>query len=210
MQLSDIKSSKIPGITELEVAVSRKARFMPGSDRVFGNYEILATLGHGAMGIVYKARHLAMDNTVAIKTLHGYANNDSIAIERLKREAVAASQLKHPSIVKPLLFSTQKGIPFIVYEYVEGAPLSKILDEGSFFSNERVVSIIAQLAAALDQAHCNGIVHRDIKPSSILIDVSGAPRLLDFGIAALECMDQRLTATNQILGTPAYVSPEQW
>lgn len=180
------------------------------SDRIFGNYEIVATLGRGAMGVVYKARHLTMDNLVAIKTLHVDTSNDFNAIERLKREAVAASQLNHPSIVKPLLFSTQKGTPFIVYEYIEGDPLSRILDERTILPNERVISIVAQLASALDQAHCNGIVHRDVKPSNVLIDVSGTPRLLDFGIAAVKNIDGRLTATNQILGTPAYMSPEQW
>ncbi len=179
--------------------------------QIFDSYEILAQLGQGGMGSVYKARHIRMGNTVALKTLHEEVLGDTRQFERFKREARAASKLDHDTIVKPLVFSVTDGQPFIVYEYVEGETLASFLKRSESISDELIINIISQLAAALDHAHKRGVVHRDVKPSNIVIvSEDRSVRLLDFGIATvLNSTEQRLTATTHMIGTPAYMSPEQ-
>lgn len=198
---------------------NRGSRMRSGHDVVMltvgqtiDSYEILAQLGQGAMGSVYKARHVEIGNIVAVKTLHEQVEVGSNQLARFKREFVAASRLDHETIVKPLLFSVVDGQPCIIYEYVEGETLSRLLSRPQPLTDEQIIDIASQLASALDHAHKRGVIHRDIKPANIVVDTAEwHTRLLDFGIAAVvQAPDsQKLTATCHILGTPAYMSPEQ-
>lgn len=184
---------------------------MPEEIRRIGRYEILETAGRGAMGVVYKAKDPLIGRTVAIKVvalspLFGEEERNEFR-ERFFREARAAGNLHHPSIVTIYDVGEWEGIPYMAQEYVEGPSLSRLLKERGRLTPEEVVSILKQLADALDYAHTQGVVHRDIKPDNILVEPSGRAVLTDFGVARLAASD--LTRTGEVLGTPHFMSPEQ-
>ena len=186
------------------------------AQKTIGRYEIVAELGRGAMGSVYKARDPAVGRTVAIKTIHSAALEGAQSAEyraRFQREARASGVLAHPGIVPVFDVGEHEGAPFLVMEFVEGRTLSDAMKKGERFTLERVCEIGQQLAAALGYAHRQGVIHRDIKPANILLtsrEVYGAerPRITDFGIAKLVASE--LTTTGQLLGTPSYMPPEQF
>ena len=179
-----------------------------------GRYEILAELGRGAMGKVFRARDPRIDRTVAIKTI-SVPGADAASMEeyrqRFFREAQAAGRLSHPGIVT--IFDTDEDAPsqtpFIVMEYVDGQALDALVASvpGSKLPLDTAIDLVQQIAAALDYAHANGIVHRDIKPSNIIITSDGRAKIADFGIAKLSMVEA--TLPGNVLGTPAYMSPEQ-
>ncbi len=176
-----------------------------------GRYEILETAGRGAMGVVYKARDPLIGRTVAIKVvalspLFGEEERKEFR-ERFFREARAAGNLHHPNIVTVYDVGEWEGIPYMAQEFVEGKSLSRILKEKGRLEPDGAVSILKQLADALDYAHAQGVVHRDIKPDNILVEPSGRAVLTDFGVARLAASD--LTRTGEVLGTPHFMSPEQ-
>ena len=179
----------------------------------FGRYRILAEIGRGAMGVVYKARDPKIDRVVAIKTIalseHAAAQEREFR-ERFFLEAKAAGRLSHPSIVTihDVGEDEESQNPFIVMEYVEGVSLDQqFTDTAGQYDAYSALALIHDLAAALDYAHSQGIVHRDIKPANILLTRDGRPKITDFGIAKLNMAYQ--TIAGQSLGTPAYMSPEQ-
>lgn len=179
----------------------------------FGRYQILAEIGRGAMGVVYKALDPKIDRTVAIKTIalseHAATQNKEFR-ERFVVEAKAAGRLSHPSIVTvyDVGEDTENQNPFIVMEYIEGESLDQQLSAtDGFYEPDRALSLVQDLANALDYAHSQGIVHRDIKPANILLTTDGRPKITDFGVAKLNMAYQ--TMAGQSLGTPAYMSPEQ-
>jgi serine/threonine protein kinase len=138
----------------------------------FGRYEIVETIGQGAMGAVYKARDPMMDRVVALKTILATALSGPLAEEfrqRFTREARAAGRLSHPGIVTVYDVGEQDGTPFLVMEYIAGRTLESALDSGERIPQERIFELGQQLAEALDYAHRNGVVHRDIKPANILL-----------------------------------------
>lgn len=176
-----------------------------------GRYEILETAGRGAMGVVYKARDPLIGRTVAIKVvalspLFGEEERKEFR-ERFFREARAAGNLHHPNIVTIYDVGEWEGIPYMAQEFVEGPSLSRILKERGRLDPGEAVAILKQLAGALDYAHAQGVVHRDIKPDNILVEPSGRAVLTDFGVARLAASD--LTRTGEVLGTPHFMSPEQ-
>src|ERR1700722_6632253 len=179
----------------------------------FGRYEILAELGRGAMGIVYKARDPKINRVVAIKTfsLAGQPPEEEREYrERFFREAEAAGRLSHPGIVT--IFDVgeepETRAPYIVMEYVGGQSLDKLLARaGNKLPLEKALQITHELAEALDCAHGQGVVHRDLKPANILITEDGHAKIADFGVAKLSLANQ--TLAGRALGTPAYMSPEQ-
>ncbi len=176
-----------------------------------GRYEIIEELGQGAMGAVYKARDPMMDRVVALKTILASALTGPLAAdyrERFFREARAAGRLAHPGIVTVYDVSEQEGTPFLVMELIEGRTLEKILESGERFDTERVIELGQQLAEALDYAHKGGVIHRDIKPANIMITADGCPKITDFGVAKLTAA--QVTTTGQLLGTPAFMAPEQF
>jgi hypothetical protein len=184
--------------------------------QMIGRYEIIAELGHGAMGAVYKARDPMMDRVVAIKTILSGALSGPMAQEyreRFTREARAAGRLTHPGIVTVYDVGEFEGTPYLVMEFVDGRSLATAMDSGVRFSFDHIFEIGRQLADALGYAHRNGVVHRDIKPANILL-TAGAPgepehaKIADLGVAKLSA--SQITTTGQLLGTPAFMPPEQF
>ena len=179
----------------------------------FGRYEILAELGRGAMGVVYKAHDPKINRVVAVKTvtLNGQLPEEELEYrERFVREAEAAGRLSHPGIVT--IFDVgeepETRAPYIVMEFVSGPSLEKmLLGENRTLPLERALQLTLELAEALDCAHGQGVVHRDLKPANILITEDGHAKIADFGIAKLNLAN--LTLAGRALGTPAYMSPEQ-
>ena len=178
-----------------------------------GRYEVLAEIGRGTMGAVYKARDPEIDRVVAIKTILcldlDRADQDEYR-ERFYEEARAAGRLSHPGIVT--IFDAEpnpeNGSPYIVMEYVDGKPLNKVLEDNEGRMPLATALRLAQeIAEALHLAHSRGVVHRDIKPENILVTSEGRAKIADFGIARLD--HGHLTVSGQILGSPAYMSPEQ-
>jgi serine/threonine-protein kinase len=181
-----------------------------------GRYRIEAELGHGAMGAVYRANDPLMDRTVAIKTiLAGVLSGPQSTEyrERFTREARAAGRLTNPGIVTVYDVGEQDGVPYLVMEFVKGRTLAAAMEAGQRFSFERIYEIGYQVADALGFAHRNGVVHRDIKPANILLaeGASGEPeraKIADLGVAKLSA--SQITTTGQLLGTPAFMPPEQF
>jgi len=175
-----------------------------------GKYEIRGEIGRGAMGAVYEGFDAVIGRRVAIKILR----TDVFSVvqlpgvlARFKREAQAAGGLSHPHIVTIHDYGEEGGTPYIVMEYIVGSELGQLLERGSRFSLEEIVRIMTQLLGALSHAHQHGVVHRDLKPANIFLLTDGSIKVVDFGIARLDSSD--LTETGTVLGTPAYMSPEQ-
>ena len=172
-------------------------------------YRIEGLLGRGGMGAVYLAHELALDRNVAVKVLPPeHAGHPSCA-DRFLREARTAARLNHPNIVPLYTFGEVNGLVYFVMGYVAGESLASRLRRGPVGSDE-ARRLLAELADALAYAHRHGIIHRDVKPDNIVIDSdTGSPRLTDFGIAKALFTESGLTAEGQMIGTPAYMSPEQ-
>ncbi len=181
-------------------------------------YEIESLIGKGGMSFVYKAKHLLMKKTVAIKTLLPHLSLNAISLQRFQQEAQAASNLKHPNIIAVHTFgTTPDGEPYLVMDYVEGSSIADELEKNGFVPVERAVDIFVQVADALAHAHQRGIIHRDLKPSNILLlekdGVKDHVNIVDFGIAKMLPQDGAeaisLTQTGEVFGSPLYMSPEQ-
>jgi eukaryotic-like serine/threonine-protein kinase len=175
-----------------------------------GRYKILSTIGQGAMGVVYKAVDPMIDRTVAIKTVNLSLNKDELAEYELRfqQEIKAAGRLNHPNIVTIYDVGRTDDVAYMAMEFLEGLELKDILAESGRPSVESSVEWIAQVAMGLGFAHENDIVHRDVKPSNIMIVRGGLAKITDFGIARMPASAVK-TMTGLILGSPRYMSPEQ-
>src|SRR5919109_660211 len=170
-------------------------------------YDVLSTLGQGAMGVVYQARDRELDRVVAIKTIQRHAGADFEAIAgRLSREAMTAARLSHPGIVTIYDVGRHAGTPYVVMEYFTGRTLTELLEAGPL-APDRVVHVGLQVCRALAYAHAQGVVHRDVKSSNIMIDSGWHAKLTDFGVARI--VDQPVNDAGMMIGTPAYMAPEQ-
>jgi serine/threonine-protein kinase len=182
-----------------------------------GKYRIDERLSEGGMGKVYRGTHVLMDKTVAIKVLHPSLAADEKIVARFSREARAASRISHPHALSVTDFGEDEGgRVFLVMEYLQGKTLKEIIRQQGPMGLERVVEIIRQVGGALEAAHDQGVIHRDLKSENVmLLNTSGADyaRVLDFGIAKIMepdgGYDAELTAPNLVIGTPQYMSPEQ-
>ncbi len=172
-----------------------------------GKYEIQRELGKGAMGIVYLAHDVSLGRPAALKVMAAILANDSDLVKRFYQEAISAGKLSHPNIVTIYDIDIADGVPYIAMEYLQGQTLQQAIREQQNFSIIRKLDIITQAAKGLHFAHQNGVIHRDVKPSNIVILNSGPVKILDFGIAHLE--GSGLTLAGSIMGTPYYMSPEQ-
>ena len=183
-----------------------------------GKYRIDARLNEGGMGTVYRGTHVLMDKTVAIKVLRPSLAADEKIVARFSREARAASRISHPNALSVTDFGEdENGIVFLVMEFLSGKTLKQVIRDEGPLPLARVVEITRQVGDALDAAHAQGVVHRDLKSDNImLLDTMTGDRhakVLDFGIAKINepegAFDPDLTAPNLVIGTPQYMSPEQ-
>lgn len=195
----------------------------PGNDPLIGSvfaerYLIESVLGLGGMSIVYKAQHSLMNRTVAIKMLHRNLKDDGMALERFRLEAQAASSLSHQNVITVYDFGiSPSGEPFFVMDCIEGESLEKVIDQEGRIPYLRAISIFKQVCDGLEAAHKKGIVHRDLKPANVILtrrdDGAEHVKLVDFGIAKLlpqaGKVQQQLTRTGEVFGSPIYMSPEQ-
>jgi predicted Ser/Thr protein kinase len=165
-------------------------------------------MGKGGMGVVYRAREIDTGREVALKVLAPELSRNATYIERFRREAKAVSRLDHPHIIKVYDVGETGGVYYFAMEYLAGPTLSDVLRQRGRLPVTEAVSIIVDIADAIDLAHLHGIIHRDIKPDNIMADEGGSFRIMDFGIAHMQEGTQ-LTVTGTIMGTPEYMSPEQ-
>ncbi|QAA33259.1 Stk1 family PASTA domain-containing Ser/Thr kinase [Clostridium manihotivorum] len=171
-------------------------------------YEILEKIGEGGMSYVYKAKCHKLKRYVAVKVLKDSFTNNEEIVEKFKREATAIANLINPNIVNILDVGTQDNIHYIVMEYVKGKNLKEIINEHGKFAYETAISIASKVANALDCAHKNNIIHRDIKPQNILVTEEGIVKVTDFGIAK-STDSSTIAYTNSVMGSAHYFSPEQ-
>ncbi len=181
----------------------------PQPGTVLGNrYEILHALGEGGMGTVYKARDRELDRLVALKVIRPDLARNPAIIQRFKQELILARQVTHRNVVRIFDLGEADGIKFITMEFIEGKDLRSLLLEHTKFSPEEAAEIIRQVCLALDTAHSEGVIHRDLKPQNIMRDASGRIVVMDFGLArSLE--SDGMTQTGALIGTMEYMSPEQ-
>ncbi len=173
-----------------------------------GEYEILGELGRGGMATVYAAHDIALDRRVAIKVISPSLGASPALVERFRREARTAASLSHPNIIPIYSVRHSNRLLFFVMKYVEGRPLDSILRETGALPVPTVQAVLGQVASAVGYAHRHGVVHRDIKPGNIIIDDEGWCVVTDFGIAKV-AESEGLTTSGMMVGTPAYMSPEQ-
>jgi serine/threonine-protein kinase len=174
-----------------------------------GPYELRRLLGEGGMGVVHEAWDPALRRTIALKTLRRGKKGEQ-QVERFRREGRALATLRHPNIVAIHAFGESADVLYLAMDLVEGPSLAALQAERQLPPPRELAVIAAKVARALDAAHREGIVHRDVKPGNIVLDAHGEPRLVDFGIAvALDEEENRLTRAGDIVGTPVYLAPEQ-
>jgi serine/threonine-protein kinase len=174
-----------------------------------GHYEIVAELGRGGMGVVYKGYEPALTRYVAIKELSPALAHDHNLVERFLREARSMAALNDPHIIQVYFIGQENHQPFFAMEFVEGESLSQLIKREGRLPIADVLKILLQTARGLQTAHERGVVHRDIKPANLMLDLRGRVKIADFGIAlARQEFDAKLTGTGEFVGTPGYLSPE--
>jgi serine/threonine protein kinase len=189
----------------------------PLIDRTIGHYVVFEHIGDGGLGRVYRAGNVYLEQVVALKVLFGNLSVDRSATERFRLEARAASQVRHENLVEVFDFGvTPEGLVYMVMEYLEGRTLLDVIRENRVWPRERIIDVTRQIARGLAAAHENGLVHRDLKPANVMLldePPNERVKILDFGLVgfhgALSEDPTRLTRPGELLGTPAYMSPEQ-
>lgn len=175
---------------------------------LIGDYELLEEIGRGGMGVVFRARQVSLNREVAIKMILRGRLASEADLQRFFAEATATARLEHPNIVPVYDVGDVDGRPYFSMQMIRGQTLAERLAEGPLPERE-AARIVAQAARAIGYAHRQGVLHRDVKPSNILLDQAGKPHLTDFGLAKQGAEDAQLTRSGMVLGTPAYMAPEQ-
>src|SRR6266404_3083326 len=173
-----------------------------------GRYEILRLLGRGGMGAVYKARDTELDRTVALKLIRPELARNPQILKRFKQELILARQVTHKNVIRIFDLGQSDGIKFITMDFVEGQDLRQLLLERGQLAPEQAARIMLQICRALEAAHVEGVIHRDLKPQNIMLDAKGRVYVMDFGIARSAYLPG-MTQTGALIGTPEYMSPEQ-
>ncbi len=185
-------------------------RMLLGVPVDFGRYRLVRTLGEGGMGRVFLAHDAQLDRHVALKVPRFQASSGSSVLQRFIREARSAALLRHPNICPIFDVGEAHGIHFLTMAYIDGQPLTRHTHKDSLLAQPDAAALVAKLARAIHEAHSHGVIHRDLKPSNILLDAHGEPVIMDFGLARRERSgDEVLTHEGAVMGTPAYMSPEQ-
>ena len=196
-------------LTKQQIAAINAALGKGNADAIPG-YVILEKIATGGMGTVYKAKQTSMDRVVALKTLLPKFAGETDSRERFLREARAVAKLSHPNIVSGIDSGEAHGIYYFVMEFLDGEPLDRVLRKRTRLPWREAATIVRQVALALDHAHGNGMVHRDVKPGNIMLLKDGTVKLADLGLARIASAgDAALTRSGMIVGSPGYVSPEQ-
>ncbi len=175
---------------------------------LFGDYQVLEKIGEGGMGVVYRALQISLDRIVAVKMLHAGLLARPADLKRFRAEAETAARLQHPNIVAIYEIGDRGAQPFFSMMYVDGSSLAQALHAGRM-PLARAVECVRTIAEAVHYAHQCGVLHRDLKPSNVMLDRVGTPHLLDFGLARAPLDDAGLTAPGTVIGSPAYMAPEQ-
>jgi eukaryotic-like serine/threonine-protein kinase len=194
----------------VQVAKAQVASVSSNSGKLnIPGYDLIARIGQGAMGTVFKAKQISMDRVVAIKVLSPRYSKDRTFVERFLREARAVAKLNHENIISGIDVGEANGHHFFVMEFVDGAPVTSLMKRDGRLDEQRCLRIGVQVARALSHAHKHGIVHRDIKPENIMLTGAGAAKLCDLGLAKQTKGDADVTMDGTSVGTPNYISPEQ-
>src|SRR5262245_25278454 len=172
---------------------------------LLADYELLAEVGRGGMGVVYRAHEVALGRVVALKMMLAHDEKEG---QRFQAEARAAARLSHPNIVKVHRVGSHDGRPFYAMDFIDGPSLAQKVAGGPL-DGRAAATYVAAVAGAIHHAHTHGIVHRDLKPANILLDAAGLPHVTDFGLAKQLTGDNGQTRTGAVLGTPGYMAPEQ-
>lgn len=182
---------------------------LPTGHLLSGRYEILAELGRGGMGLVYRALDRELGEQVAVKTLRRDLVADETMLERFKSEIRLARHISDKHVVRTHDIGEWMGVHYLTMEYVEGISVRELIDTRERLGVEATLAIASQLAQSLAAAHDQGIIHRDIKPQNLLLDSTGVLKVMDFGVARLAERPSGLTEAGMVVGTPAYMAPEQ-
>ena len=177
-------------------------------DVIGSRYELLQLLGQGGMGTVYKARDSELDRLVALKIIRPDLATNQEILQRFKQELILARQVTHRNVIRIFDLSQADGLKFITMEYLEGQDLRQVLREKGKLSPQEAARVILQICRALEAAHIEGVIHRDLKPQNIMLDQKGRAYVMDFGIARSVHLPG-MTQTGALVGTPEYMSPEQ-
>lgn len=175
-----------------------------------GDYDLVEKIAEGGMGTVYKGRHRASGQLVAVKVVPPHLLSNSVFLKRFEKEYNAARALDHPNIVRAMDFGHEGSIPFLVMEYVEGETLGQRLEREGRLPEAEALRLISQVAQGLHKAHKLGLIHRDVKPDNILLTAEGQAKLTDLGLVKEIESDLNLTRTGRGLGTPHFMAPEQF
>src|SRR6195256_4739970 len=186
-------------------SVEDEGRFLPGT-LLGGRYRIIALLGRGGMGEVYRATDLTLGQSVALKFLPEEASKNQRLLERFHGEVRVARLVSHPNVCRVYDIGEVEGMPFISMEYVDGEDLASLLTRIGRLPSDKAIETARKLCAGLAAAHDRGVIHRDLKPQNIMMNKRGEVVIMDFGLAAIA---DHLTGPEARNGTPAYMSPEQ-
>ena len=180
------------------------------SGKTIGNYRIISMLGKGGMGAVYKARHIHLDKTVALKVLPPKLARNRMYVERFQREARLAAKISHPNVVQVFDVGEESGLHYLCMEFVDGETVGDMIKRDGKINETRAIKIVLEVARALEEVDEYGIIHRDIKPENIMLTRKGLAKLGDLGIARqTQSQDATLTSAGAAMGTPSYMAPEQ-
>ena len=176
--------------------------------RRLGDYELLEEVARGGMGVVFRARQVSLDRIVAIKVLRDAWLATPVQVKRFRAEAANAAKLKHPNIVAVHEVGEQGGQNYFAMDLIQGTNLAELTRDGPL-PPRRAAELVKKVAEAVQHAHQEGVLHRDVKPSNVILDAQGEPHVTDFGLARPMDDESSLTLTGQVLGTPGYIAPEQ-